>query len=79
VSLVERPASSPRPTFDGPALIRRADGRLWVRAWFGDDVHVFELEPEDACYLPAGSRHEYRNAGGTAARAICGIAPRYLP
>jgi mannose-6-phosphate isomerase-like protein (cupin superfamily) len=50
-----------------------------VRAWFGDEVHVFELEPEDACFLPAGSRHEYRNAGGTAARAICGIAPRYLP
>ena len=40
------------------------DGPLWVRAWHEDAVHVFELEPEDACYLPVGSRHEYRNAGG---------------
>jgi quercetin dioxygenase-like cupin family protein len=52
---------------------------LWVRAWYGDVVHVFELEPEDVCYLPAGSRHEYRNAGGATAVAICGIAPSYLP
>ena len=52
---------------------------LWVRAWHGDAVHVFELEPEDVCYLPAGSRHEYRNAGGATARAICGIAPSYVP
>jgi predicted NBD/HSP70 family sugar kinase len=36
--------------------------------WHGDAVHVFELEPEDVCYLPAGSRHEYRNAGGATAR-----------
>jgi quercetin dioxygenase-like cupin family protein len=63
----------------GDEVLMALEGRLWVRAWFGDEVHVFELEPEDACYLPAGSRHEYRNAGGTAARAICGIAPRYLP
>ena len=63
----------------GDEVLMALEGRLWVRAWFGGDVHVFELEPEDACYLPAGSRHEYRNAGGTAARAICGIAPRYLP
>ena len=63
----------------GDEVLMALEGRLWVRAWFDGDVHVFELEPEDACYLPAGSRHEYRNAGGTAARAICGIAPRYLP
>jgi quercetin dioxygenase-like cupin family protein len=63
----------------GDEVLMALEGRLWVRAWFGGDVHVFELEPEDACYLPAGSRHEYRNAGGTAVRAICGIAPRYLP
>jgi mannose-6-phosphate isomerase-like protein (cupin superfamily) len=52
---------------------------LWVRAWAGGDVRVFELGPEDACYLPAGSRHEYRNPGAGSARAVCGIAPRYLP
>ena len=39
------------------------DGPLWVRAWHGGGVHVFELEAEDVCYLPAGAPHEYRNAG----------------
>jgi quercetin dioxygenase-like cupin family protein len=63
----------------GDEVLMALDGALWVRAWFGDQVHVFELEPEDVCYLPAGSRHEYRNAGAVTARAICGIAPSYLP
>jgi quercetin dioxygenase-like cupin family protein len=63
----------------GDEVLMALAGTLWVRAWHDGGVHVFELEPEDVCYLPAGSRHEYRNAGGTAARAICGIAPRYLP
>ena len=42
-------------------------------------AELFELEPEDACYLPMGAKHEYRNAGAATARAICGIAPGYLP
>jgi quercetin dioxygenase-like cupin family protein len=63
----------------GDEAIMALDAPLWVRAWFGESVQVFELEPEDVCYLPAGSRHEYRNAGAATARAICGIAPRYLP
>jgi len=63
----------------GDEVLMALEGRLWVRAWFEDRVHVFELEPEDACYLPMGSRHEYRNAGAGTARAICGIAPGYNP
>ena len=63
----------------GDEVVLALAGPLWVRAWFDGAVHVFELEPEDACYLPAGSLHEYRNAGGARARAICGIAPGYLP
>ncbi|HWT23476.1 MAG TPA: cupin domain-containing protein [Solirubrobacteraceae bacterium] len=63
----------------GDEVLMALDGALWVRAWWDGGVHVFELEPEDVCYLPAGARHEYRNAGGRTARAICGIAPRYLP
>jgi quercetin dioxygenase-like cupin family protein len=63
----------------GDEVLMALEARLWVRAWFDGGVRVFELEPEDACYLPAGSRHEYRNPGGTTARAICGIAPSYLP
>jgi quercetin dioxygenase-like cupin family protein len=63
----------------GDEVVLALDGPLWVRAWFDGAVHVFELEPEDACFLPAGSLHEYRNAGGGRAQAICGIAPSYLP
>jgi quercetin dioxygenase-like cupin family protein len=63
----------------GDEVLMALEGTLWVRAWHDGGVHVFELEPEDVCYLPAGSRHEYRNAGGTTASAICGIAPSYLP
>jgi len=63
----------------GDEVLMVLEGTLWVRAWLDGGVRVFELEPEDVCYLPAGSRHEYRNAGGATARAICGIAPRYLP
>jgi quercetin dioxygenase-like cupin family protein len=63
----------------GDEVLMALDGSLWVRAWFDGGVHVFELEREDACYLPAGARHEYRNPGGATARAICGVAPSYLP
>jgi quercetin dioxygenase-like cupin family protein len=63
----------------GDEVIMALDAPLWVRAWHGDAVHVFELEREDVAYLPAGCAHEYRNAGATVARAICGIAPSYAP
>jgi len=63
----------------GDEVVLALAGPLWVRAWFDGAVHVFELETEDACFLPAGSLHEYRNAGGGRAQAICGIAPGYLP
>jgi quercetin dioxygenase-like cupin family protein len=63
----------------GDEVLMALEGALWVRAWHDGAVHVFELEAEDVCYLPAGSRQEYRNAGAGSARAICGIAPSYLP
>jgi quercetin dioxygenase-like cupin family protein len=63
----------------GDEVLMALDEPLWVRAWHGDAVAVFELGAEDVCYLPAGCRHEYRNAGGAVARAICAVAPSYLP
>jgi mannose-6-phosphate isomerase-like protein (cupin superfamily) len=63
----------------GDEVLMALEGSLWVRAWSNGAVHVFELGPEDVCYLPAGSLHEYRNPGCGTARAVCGIAPRYLP
>jgi mannose-6-phosphate isomerase-like protein (cupin superfamily) len=63
----------------GDEVLMALEGSLWVRVWYQGSVHVFEIGPQDVCYLPEGSRHEYRNAGGVTARAICGIAPHYLP
>jgi quercetin dioxygenase-like cupin family protein len=63
----------------GDEVLMVLEGALWVRAWHDDAVRVFELGPEDACYLPAGSVHEYRNPCGGTARAICGVAPSWLP
>jgi quercetin dioxygenase-like cupin family protein len=62
----------------GDEILYLTEGCLVVRAWQGDDVHVFELAPDDACYLPVGSRHEYRNYGDVTARAVFGVAPTYL-
>ena len=63
----------------GDEILYVTEGTLHVRAWDGDQVHVFELEPDDACYVPAGCEHEYRNYGGAPARAVFGVAPSYLP
>ncbi|MFL6042810.1 MAG: cupin domain-containing protein [Gaiellales bacterium] len=54
-------------------------GTLWVRAWHEDATYVFELGADDAGYLPAGARHEYRNYGTEIAEALAGIAPQYAP
>ena len=64
----------------GDEVLMALEGPLWVRAWHDGAVHVFELEPRGRL-LPAGrqpSRVPQRRAAPTA-RAICGIAPSYLP
>ena len=53
------------------------EGTLHVRAWHCDDVFVFELGPEDACFLPAGAPHEYRVYGAGCARALVAVAPQW--
>jgi len=59
----------------GDELLYVLDGRLWLRAQHEDATYVFELDAEDACLLPAGSDHEYRNYGAVTARTLVGIAP----
>jgi len=59
----------------GDELLYVLDGGLWVRARQSEATFVFELGPDDACLLPAGSEHEYRNYGGVTARALVGVAP----
>ena len=66
-------------THGGDELLYVLSGEFWVRAWHGDEVHVYELRPGDAFYVPMGDRHEYRNHGSGLAEAIAGIAPSYLP
>jgi quercetin dioxygenase-like cupin family protein len=61
----------------GDELLYVTEGTLWVRAWQDDTTFVFELEPHDACFIPEGSEHEYRNYGATTAKATIGIAPQY--
>jgi quercetin dioxygenase-like cupin family protein len=62
----------------GDEVIYVTEGELTVRAWQAGEVSVFELGPEQACYLPIGCRHEYRNFSGRLARAVFGVAPSYL-
>jgi quercetin dioxygenase-like cupin family protein len=62
----------------GDEILYVTEGHLTVRAWQSGDPSAFEVGPDEACYLPVGTRHEYRNFGATTARAIFGVAPAYL-
>lgn len=62
---------------DGDEALYLTRGRLTVRAWYEGGVSVFELAPDDVCYLPRGCRHEYRNYGTEPAEAVFGVAPSY--
>jgi quercetin dioxygenase-like cupin family protein len=59
----------------GDELLYVLEGTVWVRARHADETYVFELSDDDACLLPAGAEHEYRNYGGVTARTIVGVAP----
>jgi len=61
----------------GDEVLYLTDGAMTVRAWNGEQVSVLELEPHDACYLPAGCLHEFRSYGSVTARAMFGVAPGY--
>ena len=64
----------------GDEVLMALEGRLWVRAWFdGRACTCSSSSPRTRATCRSGSRHEYRNAGGGTARAICGIAPSYPP
>jgi len=65
-------------THGGDEVLYATEGKLTVRAWQDYEAYVFELGPDDACYIPAGCRHEYRNYGVTTARSVFGVAPSFL-
>jgi quercetin dioxygenase-like cupin family protein len=68
-------AASTWHVHSGDELLYVLEGEVWIRASHDDKTYVFELAAHDACLLPAGSEHEYRNYGGTTARALVGVAP----
>jgi mannose-6-phosphate isomerase-like protein (cupin superfamily) len=65
-------------THGGDEILYVIEGSMHVRVRRGNQIDAFDLRPHDACYLPIGSRHDYRNFGESTARAIFGVAPSYL-
>lgn len=63
----------------GEEVLFALDGPLHVRAWFEGEAYVFELEAEDACFLPQECAHEYRNYGSRLVTAMEAVAPSYRP
>lgn len=63
----------------GDELLFGTSGVLHVRAWHEDQTYVFELRADEACFLPIGSQHEYRNFSGSDATAMLGVAPTFMP
>jgi mannose-6-phosphate isomerase-like protein (cupin superfamily) len=63
----------------GDEVVYALEGVLHVRAFGEDGTSVFELNPDDAAYIPAGVAHEYRSYGSAPVRALFGVAPAYLP
>jgi quercetin dioxygenase-like cupin family protein len=67
--------SSEQHAHAGDEILYVTAGTLWVRAWDTERAYVFELEPRDACFIPGGCLHEYRNIDSSTAVATVGIAP----
>jgi quercetin dioxygenase-like cupin family protein len=63
----------------GDEVVYALEGVLHVRALGEDGTSVFELNPDDAAYLPQGVAHEYSSYGSATVRALFGVAPSYLP
>jgi mannose-6-phosphate isomerase-like protein (cupin superfamily) len=62
----------------GDELIYGTSGQTHVSARFGGEAFVFEMGPGDACYLPYGTTHEYRNFTSETTTALIGVAPAWL-
>ena len=60
----------------GDEVLMALDGPLWVRAWHDGGVHVFELEPEDVCYLPGRQPARVPQRRAAAPRGRSAASPR---
>jgi quercetin dioxygenase-like cupin family protein len=63
----------------GQEILYALDGPVHVRAWHDDETYVFELEANDACFLPQDCAHEYRNYGARLVGAMEAVAPGLRP
>lgn len=70
-------ASSSIQQRGGDEIFFATAGTTHVRSWFEGTTYVFELQPNDACFLPMGSQHEYRNYTSSTTAAIIGVAPHF--
>ena len=59
-------------------MIYGTEGFTHVSARYADEAYVFEMGPGDACYLPVGTTHEYRNFTADTSTALIGVAPAWL-
>jgi mannose-6-phosphate isomerase-like protein (cupin superfamily) len=66
---------SERHAHAGDEILYLKNGVLWIRAWQDGRAYVFELHPQDACFVPAGCMHEYRNINRGQAVATFAVAP----
>jgi quercetin dioxygenase-like cupin family protein len=68
---------SARQERGGDEVLFGMSGAIHVRAWYDNETYVFEVNRDEACFIPRGSVHEYRNYGATTATAIVGVAPAF--
>lgn len=62
----------------GDAMIVGLSGELLVRTHWKNQVATFELKPGDAVFVPETGHYEILSFS-SAATAMLGVAPRYLP
>lgn len=61
----------------GDEVIYGTSGLTHVNARYEGQAYVFEMGPDDACYLPVGTTHEYRNFTSATSTALIGVAPAW--
>lgn len=73
------PGLQAEPTIHGgDALLIGLEGNFHVRAEMNGVYSTYEVDPLDGVFMPEGTTYEILSFAG-AARAVLGVAPRYLP
>ena len=67
-----------RRTYGGDAAIYLLEGGLVVYTPDHEGQGVFELKPNDGCFVPEGTPYRCSNWSDRPTRLIIGVAPDYL-